>query len=124
MIILFVLLIVALLMWIVFESFHVFEEGAPAKDQDILEMLELKGKDYAIDQTWDDKFLLKSLSYKVSVPYIHQTKYSILFPYYISDIGVIPVWYKSAKVLNQMFKEKIAASEYKVTKRDKLGLGK
>ena len=51
-------------------------------------------------------------------------KYSLLFPYYINHVGVIPFWYKSAKVLDQMFKEKIATSRYKVTKRDKLGLGK
>jgi hypothetical protein len=120
MIILFVLLIVALLMWIVFESFHVFEEGAPAKDQDILEMIEAKKSEFYLDKSWNDNFELKSKSYDTQN--ISQIKYSLLFPYYINHVGVIPVWYKSAKVLDQMFKEKIAASEYKVTKRDKLGL--
>ena len=122
MIILFVLLIVALIMWIIFESFYIFEEGAPAKDQDILEMLEAKKNEFYLDKSWNDNFKLKSRSYYTHN--ISQIKYSLLFPYYINHVGLVPVWYKSAKVVNQMFKDKIAASKYKVTKRDKLGLGK
>ena len=123
MIVLIILLVVTFAFWIVWEMFHIFDQGAPAKDSDILEMLELKGRDYEIDQTWDDKFKL-SASYKASAPSIFQTSYSLLFPYYINNVGVVPVWYKSAKVLDQMFKEKIEASKYQATKRDKLGLNK
>ena len=120
MIVLVILLIVAFAFWIVFESLHVFEEGAPAKDQDILEMLEAKKSEFYLDKSWNDNFELKSNSYDTQN--ISQIKYSLLFPYYINHVGVIPVWYKSAKVLNQMFKEKIEASKYQATKRDKLGL--
>ena len=122
MIILLVLLTAALVMWVCFESFHILEEGAPAKDKDILEMLEVKKSEFYLDKSWNDNFELKSSSYDTQN--IAQIKYSILFPYYINHVGVIPVWYKSAKVLDQMFKEKIMNSRYKVTKRDKLGLGK
>lgn len=122
MIVLVILLGVALVMWCIFESFHIFEEGAPAKDKDILEMLEVKKSEFYLDKSWNDNFELKSSSYDTRN--IAQIKYSILFPYYINHVGVIPVWYKSAKVLDQMFKEKIMNSRYKVTKRDKLGLGK
>ena len=122
MIIVFILLIAALIMGIIFESFHIFEEGAPAKDQDILEMLEAKKSEFYLDKSWNDNFELKSNSYDTQN--ISQIKYSLLFPYYINHVGVIPIWYKSAKVLDQMFKEKIENSKYKVTKRDKLGLGK
>lgn len=121
MIILFVLLIVALIMWIIFESLHIFEEGTPAKDSDILEMLEKCQADFYIDKKWNDKFKL-GVSHNSWAPSIHQTQYSIIFPYYISGVGAVPIWYKSAKVLDQMFKEKIEVSKYKVTKRDKLGL--
>jgi hypothetical protein len=117
-----ILLVVAIFALVFFESSHILEEGAPAKDQDILEMLEVKKSEFYLDKSWSDNFELKSKSYDTQD--IVQIKYSILFPYYINRVGVVPVWYKSAKVLNQMFKEKIAASKYKVTKRDKLGLGK
>jgi len=122
MILLVILLVIIFAFWIVFESFHIFEEGAPAKDKDILEMLEVKKGEFYVDKSWNDNFELKSSSYDTQN--ITQIKYSILFPYYINHVGVVPVWYKSTKVLDQMFKEKIATSRYKVTKRDKLGLGK
>jgi hypothetical protein len=123
MIILLVLVIVALIMWIICESLHVFEEGAPAKDSDILEMLEKYQADFDLDKKYNDKFKLKA-SYRSNAPSIHQTQYSIIFPYYISGVGVVPIWYKSASKIKQMFDEKISTSKYTVTKRDKLGLNK
>jgi hypothetical protein len=122
MIVVFVLLIVAIVIWAIAESFHIFEEGTPAKDSDILEMLQDETMTFQLQKRWDDTFRLSANRF--NTPDILQTTFSILFPYYISDVGVVPVWYKSARVLDQMFKEKIAASNYTTTKRDKLGLNK
>ena len=116
------LLTMALVAWAIVEGIMLFEEGAPAKDQDILEMLQDSNVTFKIEKRWDDNFRLSANRY--NVPDITQTRYSILFPYYITGVGVVPIWYKSAKVINQMFKEQIANSNYKVTKRDKLGLNK
>jgi hypothetical protein len=118
------LLTIALAIGIIVECMHMFEQGTPAKDSDILEMLEKYGVDFDVDKKWNDKFKLYASSYKSNAPNIHQTQYSIIFPYYISDVGVIPIWYKSASRLKSMFEEKITASKYTTTKRDKLGLGK
>jgi hypothetical protein len=112
----------ALVAWVIVESIMLFEEGLPAKDQDILELLQDSNVTFKVEQRWDDHFRLSANKY--NAPDINQTRYSILFPYYINDVGVVPIWYKSAKVLDQMFKEQIAKSNYKVTKRDKLGLNK
>lgn len=121
MITVFILLISAILVWVIIESVNVFELGTPATDSDILEMLEKSGVDYSLEQKWNSKFKL-STHWKTSAPNIHQTQYSIIFPYYIKDVGIVPIWYKSASKIKQMFEEKISASKYVVTKRDKLGL--
>lgn len=96
------------------------EEGTPAKDQDILEMITKYQSKWYLDKNWNDNFRLNSGSY--DTPNINKSQLSILFPYYITGVGVVPVWYKSTKVLNQLFKEQIENSKYKVTKRSKLGL--
>ena len=116
-----VLLIVALVVYIGFESLPILEEGAPAKDSDILEMLQKFQADFDIDTKWNGKFKLYA-HWKTSAPDIHQTQYSIIFPYYIDGVGVVPIWYKSASKIKQMFDEKISTSKYTTTKRDKLGL--
>ena len=121
MVILIIIVIVALLVWAGTEIVNLLEHEAPAKDSDILEMLENCGTAYEVDKKWNDKFKLKT-SYRSSAPSIHQTQYSIIFPYYIDGVGVVPIWYKSADIIKQMFKEKLSASGYGVTKRDKLGL--
>lgn len=118
------LLTIALAIGIIVECVNMFEHGTPAKDSDILEMLEKHGVDFTVDKKWNDKFKLYASSYKSNAPNIHQTQYSIIFPYYINDVGVVPIWYKSASRLKSMFEEKITASKYTTTKRDKLGLGK
>jgi hypothetical protein len=122
MIIVLILLILAILAWVMIESVNVFGRGTPAKDSDILEMLEKWGVNFTIDKKWNDKFKLYP-HWKTSVPDIHQTQYSIIFPYYIDGVGVVPIWYKSAGKIKSMFEEKISISKYKTTtKRDKLGL--
>lgn len=121
MIIIVFLLLIALLIWMIVEVLHISEEGTPAKDSDILEMLELKGKNYEVGQTWDSKFKLYT-SYLHDTPSIYETSYSLLFPYYISGVGMVPFWYKSADKIRELMKHRLAKSNFQVTKRDKLGL--
>lgn len=121
MILITILLFITILFTVIGESFIVLEEGLPAKDSDILEMLETYKAEFEVDKKWNDKFKLKA-SYRSNAPSIHQTQYSVIFPYYISGVGVVPIWYKSASNIKQMFEEKITASKYTTTKRDKLGL--
>lgn len=121
MIVLLVLLGVAMFFWIAVECIVLSEEGAPAKDSDILEMLQNYGADFDIEKKWNDKFKLKA-SFRSLAPNVHQTQYAIIFPYYIDGVGVVPIWYKSANKIKQMFDEKISSSKYTVTKRAKLGL--
>jgi hypothetical protein len=121
MILLVILVIIGLFVWVCGECVNLFQLGLPPKDSDILEMLEKYGVEYEVDKKWNDKFKLK-VSFKSNSPNINQTQYSIIFPYYISDVGLIPIWYKSAKIIEQMFKDKITNSKYKTTTREKLGL--
>lgn len=120
-VILMVLITAAILIGIFVEGTNAMEQGTPAKDSDILEMLEKHGENYGIDKKWNDKFKLTT-SYRSNAPSIHQTQFSIVFPYYINNVGVVPIWYKSASKIKSIFEEKISTSEYNVTKRDKLGL--
>lgn len=120
MIVIIILLVIFSIIWGGRELIELLEQGSPASDSNILEMLELKQSEYYLDKHWSGTFQLSARSYDTEK--IIKTRYSILFPYYINNVGVIPVWYKSVKVLNQMFEEQIANSKYKVTKRDKLGL--
>lgn len=121
MIIIVFLLVIAFIVWMIVEVFQMSEEGTPAKDSDILEMLELKGNDYEVGQTWDGKFKL-TVSYRHKAPSICETSYSLLFPYYISEVGMVPFWYKSADKIREIIKHRLAKSNFQVTKRDKLGL--
>lgn len=118
MIVLIAFLIAAFIVWMIVEGLHISEEGTPAKDSDILEMLELKGNDYEVGQTWDSKFKLTAST----APSIYETRYSLLFPYHISGVGMVPFWYKSADKIRELIKHRLAKSNFQVTKRDKLGL--
>lgn len=116
-----ILVIIVSIVLVAVEIVNLFEFGAPPKDSDILEMLEKYSVGYELNEKWNSKFKLKA-SYKSDAPSIHQTQYSVIFPHYIDGVGLIPIWYKSTKVIEQQFKDKIAKSKYKTTTREKLGL--
>lgn len=117
------LIILGLFVWICVESVNLFEFGLPPKDSDVLEMLEKYSGGYELDRNWNDKFkLTSSFRSNSNSPNIHQIRYSIIFPHCIDGVGLVPIWYKSTKIIEQLFKDKIANSKYKTTKREKLGL--
>jgi hypothetical protein len=46
----------------------------------------------------------------------------LIFPYHITDVGVIPIWSKAYSRVKKLFKDNIENSTYKTDKRKKLGL--
>jgi hypothetical protein len=126
--ILVLLAIVGLLIWSIFEIAILFEEGSPISEKDISDYLDKIEKENLINgvsKRWNDKFVLnvKGFNHRhYDNPSIYQTQYSLLFPYHITDVGVIPIWSKSYTRLRTIFKENIENSSYKTDKRKKLGL--
>lgn len=97
-------------------------EGAPAKDSGILEMFEKRGEEYtSLTKSWEDLYSIEARRY--ALPRIKQNKsWYILYPYIISEVGVVPRWYKSKKVIDAKFAELVKGSGYDENKRKKLGL--
>jgi len=118
-IILVVFLVVQLISSIIFRRL----EGSPAKDKDILELFEKKGEQYdRISTNWEDIYYIESWKTS-SVRRIQKSnRWFIFYPYIIQDVGVVPIWYKSRKVIDAKFKELLKGSNYNVNKRKKLGL--
>jgi hypothetical protein len=99
-----------------------WEDGSPAKDKDILEMLE-KVKYTEVKQKWDNTFFIEAGYSNIFAPSIYKNnKWFIYYPYTIQGVGVVPRWYKSRKVIDAKFKELIKGSRYDNNKRKKLGL--
>ena len=99
-----------------------FEEGSPAKDKDILEMLE-KASYTEVTQKWDNTFFIEAEYRNSNVPRIYKNnKWFIYYPYTIEGVGVVPRWYRSRKIIDAKFKELIKGSRYDNNKRKKLGL--
>lgn len=116
------ILVAVLLAQLLTSIFLRLEEGSPAKDKDILEMLEKV--DYnKIRSKWDNAMYIESTSeYKYSPRIYKNNKWFTYYPYTIDDVGVVPRWYKSRKVIDAKFAELIKGSQYDNNKRKKLGL--
>ena len=123
--ILFTVIVVALLIaQLITSVFLRFEEGSPAKDKDILELFEKKGEQYdRVTTNWDDVYSIENWRNSSAVPKIEKnSKWWILYPYTIQNVGVVPRWYKSKKVIDAKFAELLKDSKYNTNKRKKLGL--
>lgn len=123
MVVLLVILIVGLVVLGVLESIALFELGSPISDKDLsdyLDKIESKNLIDGVSKRWNDKFVLNVNGY--ANPSIYQTQYSVLFPYHVVEVGVIPIWSKSYSRVKKLFKSNIENSTYKTDKRKKLGL--
>ena len=126
--ILVLLAIASLLAWIIVEAVTTCELGSPISEKDIsdyLDKIEKENLINGVNKRWNDKFVLniKGFNHRhYDNPSIYETQYSLIFPYHISDVGVIPIWSKSYTRLKTIFKENIENSSYKTDKRKKLGL--
>jgi hypothetical protein len=128
MVVLIIIAIVGLVVLGIIETVTTCELGSLISEKDISDYLDRIEKENLIEgvtKRWNDKFVLNVRGYShrhTNNPNIYQTQYSLLFPYHISDVGVIPVWSKSYIRLRTIFKENIENSSYKTDKRKKLGL--
>jgi hypothetical protein len=118
------LAVVFLIAWGVYGISLLAEQGAPPKDVDVMEFLDKNEPEYSGMYTnWDDCYYISGGGWKDDpVPDIFKTQAGILFPYYIKNVGVIPVWYKSAKRIDALFTKLYKGSKYENKKRKKLGL--
>ena len=116
--------VLAIIVAIIHETIFILEHGTPPKDKDVLEMWDKFKDEYNdFDQTYNDQFRLSTKGWS-KVPYIKKFNYSLLWFGNIVEVGVLPRWYKSSKIIKQRFNEEIKKSNYNITKRDKLGLDK
>ncbi len=123
-ILLLAILIAFSIIQVITNTFLRIEEGSPAKDKDILEMLEKSGDKYdRIRNGYDDNFFIQATS-NFDVPSITKNKKWLFayYPYTINGVGVVPRWYKSRKIIDTKFVELLKDSEYNTNKRKKLGL--
>jgi hypothetical protein len=128
MVVLIVVLAVGLLVLGIIETVTTCELGSPIPEKDISDYLDKIEKEdlmNGVSKRWNDKFVLNVNGYNhrhQSNPSIYQTKHSLIFPYHIDDVGVIPIWSKSYTRLRNIFKDNIENTVYKTDKRKKLGL--
>ena len=128
MIVLIIIAIAGLLAWVVIEAAATYELGSPISEKDISDYLDKIEKENLINgvsKRWNDKFVLnvKGFNHRhYDNPSIYETQFSLIFPYHIGNVGVIPIWSKSYTRIKNLFKENIENSLYKTDKRKKLGL--
>ena len=101
MVVLIIVLAVGLLVLGIIETVTTCELGSPISEKDIsdyLDKIENENLINGVSKRWNDKFVLnvKGFNHRhYDNPSIYQTQYSLIFPYHISDVGVIPIWSKS-----------------------------
>jgi len=109
------------IVWGIIEIVMIFEQGLPPTDSDMLEYLQKTKEDYTVmRKNWDDCFYIEGNTWETKT--VWRTRWSILFPYYIPNVGVLPVWYKSTKQLDIIFKDLKSKSKFNNNKRKELGL--
>jgi hypothetical protein len=113
------LIIFMLILWAIYETITLFYYGLPVSDADILASIEKAGQSNTSIVGYDDDQLEFGEYRGFKMPRIKRLK-SLLFPYSISEVGVVPVWYKSAKIIEQAFKKH--RPNTLANKRRKLGL--
>ena len=115
---------ILLLTWAIYGISLLAEQGVAPKDADVMEFLDKNELEYSGMYTnWNDCYYISvGGSWREPVPDIFKTQAGILFPYYIKNVGVIPVWYKSAKRIDALFTKLYKGSKYENKKRKKLGL--
>ena len=128
MIVLICVLVLALLTGLVVETVNYFEFGKlTVSDKDLSEALgtnpELIGDTSnwgynrsGVDKEYINLKLITGKSCKFKKP-----EFSLIFPYYDYDLGVVPFWYHSADVIKKVHETKMREAGIKQTRREKLG---
>lgn len=128
MICLIIVLIAVLLIGIIIEGINYFEFGKlTVSDKDLSEALGANPEcnisdpnswryDSSVDKDYIKLKLITGKSCKFNKP-----EYSLVFPYYDYDLGVVPFWYHSADVIKKVHEAKMREAGIKRTGREKLG---
>jgi len=116
-VVLFVLLIIGLIFFVVSELININICGFPPKDKDVLEFVEKVRKEepYLLNGGESGCIICSSDN-----PYISNSLTTCLMGCYISNVGVIPRWYKSYGEIQKLYVE--LGAKGKKTKREILGL--
>jgi hypothetical protein len=128
MIVLIIVLIVALLVGIIFETVNYFEFGKlTVSDKDLSEALGANPELVEDSSTWSysrsgvDKDYIKLKLITGKDCKFRKPEFSLIFPYYDYDLGVVPFWYHSADVIKKVHEAKMREAGIKQTGREKLG---
>jgi hypothetical protein len=128
MIVLIIVLIVALLVGIIFETVNYFEFGKlTVSDKDLSEALGTNPELVEDTSNWSynrsgvDKDYIKLKLITGKSCKFQKPEFSLIFPYYDYDLGVVPFWYHSADVIKKFHETKMREAGIKQTGREKLG---
>ena len=128
MIVLIIVLIVALIIGIVIEGINYFEFGKlTVSDKDLSEALGANPELVEDRSTWGysrsgvDKDYIKLKLVTGKECKFRKPEFSLVFPYYDYDLGVVPFWYHSADVIKKVHEAKMREAGIKQTGREKLG---
>ena len=108
-----------LIAWAIYETIILFGEGIPVSDADILASIQKAGKSHTRMVGYNDDKLEFGEYSGFKMPRISKLK-SLLFPYSIDGVGVVPFWYESVKIIRDAFKKHSPSTID--NKRRKLGL--
>jgi hypothetical protein len=102
------------------------EFGAPVSDKDLLEALGEIPEAVEDPTSWRysdgvDKDYIKIKLITGKTCKFQKPEYSLIFPYYDSDLGVVPIWYHSADVIKKVHEAKMRETGIKQSGREKLG---
>lgn len=123
-----IVLIVALIIGIVVEGINYFEFGKlTVSDTDLSEALgENLKAGFEDPSSWRysdgvDKDFIKIKLITGKECKFRKLELSLLFAYYDNDLGVVPVWYRSAEVIKKAHNIRMREVGIKQTGREKLG---
>jgi len=128
MIVLICLLVLALLIGLIVEAINYFEFGKlTVSDKDLSEALGTNPELVEDTSSWSynrsgvDKEYIKLKLITGKACKFQKPEFSLIFPYYDYDLGVVPFWYHSADVIKKVHETKMREAGIKQTGREKLG---
>ena len=127
MIVLIIVLAVALLIGVITEGINYFEFGKlTVSDKDLSEALGEVPEAVEDPSSWRysdgvDKEYIKIKLITGKECKFRKPEFSLLFPYYDYDLGVVPVWYRSAEVIKKAHDARMRETGLKQSSREKLG---
>ena len=127
MVILIIVLAVALLIGVITEGINYFEFGKlTVSDKDLSEALGEVPEAVEDPTSWRysdgvDKDYIKIKLITGKECKFRKPEFSLLFPYYDYDLGVVPVWYRSADIIKKAHDARMRETGLKQSGREKLG---